>query len=275
MLRTWLLRVALAGSLACLLQASAAARDDGADGKFEKRTSPHFVLYQDVDIDRDSGFRGARRFEQQVLGVLEQAYTSLDQLLGLRPERPLTVVIYDPLIFDDTYSGLFRFPAAGFYGDTIHIRGDTVLTDQLAQVLHHELVHAAFDAVSPSLVIPAWFNEGMAEWFEARAIGKRRLSDQEQNILAQANSMGALFAFSELSSPSLAQLQPESAQLAYLQSYGFFEYLARTYGDQKLRELLDDYLRNLHLDRAFRRTFRADLPRLETRYAEDLDRLSQ
>ena len=270
--RAWLVRAALAGCLLCALFSSASARNDGADGHFEKRTSPHFVLYQDVDIDRSSGFRGSRRFEKQVLAILEQAYTSLDNLLGLRPERPLTVVIYDPRIFDDAYGGLFRFPAAGFYGDTIHIRGGAAVTDQLSRVLHHELVHAAFDAVAPSLVIPAWFNEGVAEWFEARAAGKRRLNEHEQSILSQASSRGALFAFSELDSPSLGHLPPESAQLAYLQSYGFFEYLARTQGEQKLLELLDDYLRSLHLDRAFRRTFRADLPRLEARYAEELGR---
>jgi hypothetical protein len=266
------LRMALTGCLVCLLHASAYAADSGADGKFDKRTSAHFVLYQDVDIDRSSGFRGSRRFEQQVLSILEQAYTSLDHFLGLRPERPLTVVVYDPIIFDATYSGLFRFPAAGFYGDSIHIRGGTAVTDQLSRVLHHELVHAALDAVSPSLTVPAWFNEGVAEWFEARAAGKRRLSEHEQSILSQASSLGLLFAFSDLTSGGLGHLQPESAQLAYLQSYGFFEYLARTHGDQKLLELLDDYLRNLHLDRAFRRTFRADIARLEARFAEELGR---
>ncbi len=256
--------------LGLVLTSASHARDDGADGHFEKRTSSHFVLYQDVDIDRSSGFRGSRRFEQQVLAVLEQAYVQLDRLLGLRPERPMTVVIYDPGIFDATYGGLFRFPAAGFYGDTIHIRGDTLVTEQLARVLHHELVHAALDAAAPSLVIPAWFNEGAAEWFEARASGKRRLNDYERGVLVQASSAGALFSLADLNTAALGHLQPEAARLAYLQSYGFFAYLARNQGEQKLRELIDDYLRGLHLGRAFRRTFRADLARLEVRYGEDL-----
>lgn len=251
------------------------AGDRGADGHFEKRTSSHFILFQDVDIDRSSGFRGSRRFEQQVLAILEQAYVQLDHFLGLRPERPITVVIYDPGIFDATYSGLFRFPAAGFYGDTIHIRGSTAITDQLARVLHHELVHAALDSVAPSLVIPAWFNEGLSEWFEARAAGKRRLDEHQRAFLSRASSSGALFSLADLSMPSLAHLPPGAARLAYLQSYGFFEYLARSHGEKKLGELLDDYLRNLQLDRAIRRTFRADLARLEARYAEDLSGASR
>lgn len=246
------------------------AGDRGADGHFEKRTSSHFILFQDVDIDRSSGFHGSRRFEQQVLEVLERAYVQLDRFLGLRPERPITVVIYDPGIFDATYAGLFRFPAAGFYGDTIHIRGDTVITDSLARVLHHELVHAALDAAVPSLVIPSWFNEGLSEWFEARITGKRRLEGYQQEFLLRASSAGALFSLADLSTPNLGHLQPDAARLAYLQSYAFFEYLARSHGEKKLRQLLDDYLRSLHLERAIRRTFRADLATLEERYAREL-----
>jgi hypothetical protein len=37
-----------------LVPGLALGRDDGADGRFEKRTSSHFVLYQDVDIDETS-----------------------------------------------------------------------------------------------------------------------------------------------------------------------------------------------------------------------------
>ena len=65
-----------ATALLCLtvaLSSASFAFDDGADGHFEKRTSSHFVLFQDVDIDRSSGFRGSRRFEQQILDVLEAA----------------------------------------------------------------------------------------------------------------------------------------------------------------------------------------------------------
>ena len=99
----------------------------GADGTFDKRTSSHFILYQDVAIDEASGLRGSRRFEQLVLSELETAYDRLRAQLGLVPPRPLDVVIYDPEVFDRQFAGLFRFPAAGFYGGVICVRGDTVL----------------------------------------------------------------------------------------------------------------------------------------------------
>ena len=139
---------------------AASARDRGADGRFEKRESSHFVLFQDVDIDESGGLRGSRRFEQQVLDELELAHERLDTLLGLRPPRRIEVFVYDPAMFDARFAGRFRFRVAGVFNGSIHIRGATQLTVELGRVLHHELVHAAFDAAAPSLVLPAWLNEG-------------------------------------------------------------------------------------------------------------------
>ena len=53
--------------------------DGGADGRFERRDSFHFTLYQDVDLDETSGLHGSRQFEQDVLRELEAAYERLDR----------------------------------------------------------------------------------------------------------------------------------------------------------------------------------------------------
>ncbi|MCZ6782530.1 MAG: hypothetical protein O7G30_04385 [Proteobacteria bacterium] len=263
--------VATLAAVAAAGPAPALGADRGADGRFEKRTSSHFVLYQDVDIDESHGLRGSRRFEHQVLETLEAAYQRLDDSLGLRPRRPLTVVVYDPGVFDARFSRLFRFPAAGFYEGTTHIRGDTVVHQSLVRVLHHELVHAAFDALAPSLALPAWLNEGLAEWFEARAVGKRHLSPQERRALRDASQRGALFTMLQLSTTSFGHFGAPAARLAYLQSYAFVDFLARRKGERTLREVCDDLLRTGNLDRALRRTYRADLSRLEERFFAELD----
>ena len=83
----WSERGAVAVLVLLLSAASAYARGEGADGRFEKRESSHFVLLQDVDIDEVSGLRGSRNFERQVLEDLEAAYDHLDRYLGLRPPR--------------------------------------------------------------------------------------------------------------------------------------------------------------------------------------------
>lgn len=272
--RLWgLWRVWIVAAIAPLLffVHSAAAIDKGADGKFTKRDSAHFVLLQDVDIDESSGLRGSRQFEQGVLRVLEQAYESLDRYLGLRPPRKIQVVIYDSAIFDENFSGLFRFPAAGFYGGVIRIRGDVLIHQGLVNVLHHELVHAALDVARPSLAYPAWFNEGLAEWFESRATGKRSLSFGEHQFLLGHAGAGQLFSLATLNTGSFGHLQPREAQLAYLQSYAFFQYLASTHGEGTLSSLVERYIRTSDLLRSFRKIYRMDLETLEKRFYAGLN----
>ena len=244
--------------------------NDGADGRFERRDSFHFTLYQDVDLDESGGLRGSRHFEQQVLAQLEGAYDLLDQHLSLRPQRKIEIYVWDEQIFDARFSGLFRFPAAGFYGGSIHIRSDAEVTGRLVRVLRHELVHAAFDAAAPRLSLPAWMNEGIAEWFEARASGKRSLSGGERNRLASAAKHGALFPLAELSAPSFQVFSPNAAGLAYLQSYAFIDFLVKTHGERDLVRFSSAVIRSRSLERAARRTYRQDLGDLEQAFRRSL-----
>ncbi len=256
--------------LVLLLSGSAGAIDRGADGEFDSRSSAHFILYQDVAIDRVGGIYGTRHFEQQVLAGLESAYDQLDAYLGLRPGRKIEVVIYDPGAFDRQFAGAFRFAAAGFYHGVIRIRGATALDVHLSRVLHHELVHAALDAAAPAYTLPAWLNEGLAEWFEARTQGKRHLSGSELARLSGAKSSGVWFSLGSLSTPSFGHLNQDAARIAYLQSYGMVEFLADQRGEGSLREFCERLIRTLDLERSLRQVFRADLQTLEAQFVAGL-----
>ena len=256
--------------LCFLLSAPAGALDRGADGEFGQRSSAHFQLYQDVAIDRSGGIYGTRHFEQQILAELERAYDELDDYLGLRPGRKIEVVVYDPAVFDQQFAGAFRFAAAGFYHGVIRIRGATALDVRLSRVLHHELVHAALDAAAPSYTLPAWLNEGLAEWFEARTQGKRHLDGREQAMLSGAKANGVLFSLASLSTPSFGHLHQNAAQLAYLQSYGMVEFLANQRGERSLREFCERLIRTRSLDRSIKHVYRADLQTLEARFVAEL-----
>lgn len=240
-----------------------AVGDSGADGRFERRDSFHFTLYQDVDLDEAAGLRGSRHFEQIILRELEAAYARLDALLDLRPERKIDVYLWDPGLFDERFAGLFRFPAAGFYGGAIHIRGALEVTPALVAVLHHELVHAAFDAEAPRVTLPAWMNEGIAEWFEARALGNRKFAGPGRIALTRIARQGVLFSLVDLSAPSFGGFSPNAAALAYLQSYGFIDYLVQTQGERGLVQFWKAVVKSRSIDRATRRAFRKDLDDLE------------
>lgn len=256
--------------LLCGAGTGAQAAGRGADGDFDTRTSAHFLLLQDVAIDESGGFYGSRRFEQQVLDVLESAFEHLDDRLGLRPARRIKVVVYDDAVFEAQFRGLFRFSAAGFYNGAIAVRAHAQVDEALRRVLRHELVHAALDMAAPSLTLPAWLNEGLAEWFEVRESGQRQLQGWQRGALAAASKQGHLFSLASLSSPSYGHLGPGAASLAYLQSYGFVSYLAKQHGESTLPRLVRELFSTKNLDRSVRRVFRADLATLEKRFLATL-----
>ncbi len=263
---TWVLFLAIGVVLLQPAPRSFAIGNSGADGQFARRDSFHFTLYQDVDLDESSGIHGSRNFEQRILRELENAYDLLGSLLDLRPERKIDVYVWDAGIFASRFQGLFRFPAAGFYGGAIHIRGDERVTPNLVRVLHHELVHAAFDAEAPRFSLPAWMNEGIAEWFEARAVGKRALSAGERGVLMRAAKQSTLFSLSELSASSFGGFSPDAAALAYLQSYGFIDHLVHSHGERRLVQFWSAVVRSRSLERGSKRAYRKDLSDLETEY---------
>jgi hypothetical protein len=249
--------------LAMLVAPSAARAAGGADGRFEQRRSTHFVLREDVAIDRRTGPQGAKRFESDVLEVLENGYDLLDDALGLRPRRRIEVEIYDPAIFDQRFAALLPFPAAGFYGGVIRVRGDVQVTAQLTNTLLHELVHAALDAAAPSQRLPAWLNEGLAEWFAARATGQPALSRGRREFLAERARRGALLPLEAISEPTLVQLAAEDAPLAYLQAAALVDQVTILGGDRALRVLLVQLFRTGDLDRALSRAIGLGIRELE------------
>jgi hypothetical protein len=243
------------------------ASDRGADGRFSERDSMHFVVFEDVAIER-SGRR--RQFERQVLGVLESAYDRVGSKLGLRPRSKIRAVIYDPEVFDASFSGRFTFPAVGFFDRVIHIRGAERVDNRLAQTLHHEYTHAALAAASPSYRVPGWVNEGLAEWFEALAVGRRGLTGGQLARLAEASRAGNVPTLRELESPSFVGMDPARAGLAYLKSYATIEHLERRHGARSLRRFVDELLRTRSVNRALGRAFRLDLDKLEARLEDEL-----
>ncbi len=246
-----------------LLVAGASARDDGADGRFSQRRSAHFILFQDVDLDRTSGPRGSRQFELDVLAILEDAHDRVDAVLGVRPHAPVRAVVYDAGVFDRDFAALFRFRAAGFFDGALHIRSGTRVDGGLVRTLHHEYVHAALDRMAPPGTFPGWLNEGLAEWFERRAVGIRYPSPGEHAYLRRAVAAGQWIPLAALSGPSFSGLGAQQAAVAYLQAYAVVEHLARRHGEPRLAKLCENLARSRSLSRALRRVLRTDLEKLE------------
>ena len=241
----------------------------GADGKFEERTSSHFRLLQDVAIERYSGREGSRAFERGVLQVLEAAYRQLGDAIGIRPRSRITVILYDGAVFEQQFGHRFGFRAAGFFDGSIHVRSGTVIDQNAVGTLHHEYTHAALHSVAADL-FPAWLNEGLAEYFEALAAGKRHLSPRENAALAGAARKGGWISLEHLGMRSFSHLGGQSASLAYLESYAVVEHLVRRHGMRKLRDLCRQLVKTRNVARALDRTYRISLAELDAKLLAEI-----
>lgn len=257
------MRPAVALAALALIATPAAARDRGADGRFSSRGSSHFRLLQDVDIDRYHGAGGSREFEREVLERLEIAYRRVGDAIGLRPRAKVQVVVYDAAVFDAQFSELFGFRTAGFFDGVMHVRGSTQVDLALAATLSHEYTHAAVHAFASDGLFPAWLNEGLAEYFEALELGRRRLTPRQYAGLVQARQTGRWIPLASLSMPSFAHMGGGDASLAYLESFAVVEHLVRRKGERRLGDLCEQLLRTRNPDRALDRVYKKTLAEIE------------
>ena len=139
----------------------------------------------------------------------------------------------------------------------------------LARTLHHEYVHAALAARLGRGRLPAWLNEGLAEYFE-RPFGYRGLTAGELAVLRRALESGAWIPIESLSGTALGHLDGSSASLAYLEAFALIDHLVRLGGPKSLERLCEQIGRSGDIDRALRRTYRADLATLEQGLIEGL-----
>jgi len=256
--------------LFALVANAALARDRGADGKWSTRRSSHFELHQDVALERYSGPAGSRAFEIAVLAALESAHERVRDGLGVEPRARVTVLVYDPAVFDEAFASRFGFRAAGFWAGAIQVRGGTQVDARLVGTLVHEYVHAALASLAPPSVFPAWLNEGLAELFEREALGQARPSAREYAELEKALARGNLLPLSALGGPSFSGLDEPAARIAYLESYACVEQMLRRYGRERVERLVEELAKTRMIESALQRALRIDLAELEAQLVAEI-----
>jgi hypothetical protein len=255
---------ALAAAL--LLAFSSAA----AEGSWSERSSSHFQLFEAVGFARYSGPDGSRAFERAVLDTLEAAHQNVRDTLGVEPRNKVRVFVYEPNDFDAAFSSRFGFRAAGFWDGAINVRGGRAIDARLVATLHHEYLHSALESVAPRDLWPAWLNEGLAEYFERRALGRDHLDAGEDARLRAAVASGAWIPLADLCGPTLAGLSQEPAELAYLESYAAVEMTFRRAGRDRVKSLVRELGRTHSLDRALQGSLRANLAGIEAQLIAEL-----
>jgi len=193
------------------------------DGFYEQGTEHFDVAY---DLDRNE----VRAEIDQVCRLLEDAYIDCGEAFGFWPVesgRPrVRVVLYTREGFDRV-TGVGPW-AGGVYDGTIRVPvGD--LTRELpavVRVLRHELLHA-FVEESGGHAVPAWLNEGLAQWMEESSSSARQAAVDR----ARATLSGAeLFTLDELAGNLATWEDAAAIERAYAQALAFVAYAERQYG---------------------------------------------
>lgn len=195
--------------------------------------SAHFLLSYD-GARRDL----LRRGYYQLGEMLESAYDEFGVAFNHYPvghgDSKIRVVLYLREEFESVtgighwaggvYDGVVRIPVVDFERQKA----------ELERVLRHELVHA-FVRSFGGQDVPAWLNEGLAQWHEELSLQARGAKVQS----AREKLSGAqLFPLEKLHGSLAAWSDEQAIGRGYAQSLALIDYLGRTYGEFLLYEML-------------------------------------
>lgn len=174
----------------------------------------------------------------QLESMLETAYEDLGVAFNHYPvghgDPKIRVVLYKRDEFTEI-TGVGHWAGGVFDGVVRVPLGDfDRQRSQLERVLRHEVVHAFLRSMGGKQV-PAWLNEGLAQWHEessplARSANLERARSKlrGQELFALADLQGTLATWSE----------EEAIARGYAQSLAFVDFIAQWYGEPVLLDMV-------------------------------------
>ena len=168
----------------------------------------------------DAGLEGLRRNKEQA---------------GLTTEDPIDLYVYpnyfdmqEAILYEPSWTGGMAFPEYNIF--IMGVSGSDATWDKNTVI--HELTHILVGHLTFSCLgdVPTWLNEGLAMYSEGA------LDSAAQAQLDQAIRSDTLLTVRSLNG-GFSEL-PDKANLSYSQSYSIVNFLIKTYGQEKLTELL-------------------------------------
>jgi tetratricopeptide (TPR) repeat protein len=136
-----------------------------------------------------------------------------------------------------------------------------------ARVVHHEIVHV-FNLEQTKFLVPHWLTEGLAVSNEKLP----RPPDWNKQLVERVPS-GQLFNLDTIDLGFIRPRSPLEWQLAYCQANLYVEFLAATYGEDKIGPLLDAYRDGLNTTAAIEKVTGVSKAEFEKKYRAYLDDL--
>ena len=210
----------------------------------------HFTLRYDDSVKRSTGF--------DIRRVLQEARLDVGRDFQYRPKHKIVVLLYSKAQFRRVREGAPEW-LAGMFDGKIRVPMPESERDlgSVKGTVIHEYTHAVVHELSRGRV-PHWFNEGLAEYQEAKfAKPSKAASSLKQALDADEvlpwNQIESLF-----SGRSIDQVR-----LGYDQSYSVVAYLAQRYGFWHMPRLLKQKSQGVSFEEALEKEFKSPAERLE------------
>jgi tetratricopeptide (TPR) repeat protein len=205
--------------------------------------------------------------------LAEEAYDSLSNKYGYRPETPVRVEVFpDHWDFSVRTVGLTGLAALGVsFGPVIAMDAPSareVGDFNWGSTLWHELAHTFHLGLSNHRV-PRWFTEGLAVYEEHRA--RRGWGDDVNPGFLVAYKEGRLHPVSELNNGFTRPSYPEQIGYSYYQASLVFDLIEQEFGFQSIIDMLKQYAAGKSTPAVVRTTLGMDMDRLDHMFDEYME----
>lgn len=219
--------------------------------------SRHFDIYY---------YDGGYRLAEFAAEVAESSYVKLSRDINYELVDRISIIIYKSHAdFEETNvtSEIISTSVGGF---TEFFKNRVIIPfegsyEKFRHVLHHELTHAVslqfFFGAGPGAILkgisrlnlPLWFVEGMAEYMSLRW-------DTDSDMFVRDASISGYL-------PEIPNL---SAYMAYKGGQSLYYYIAKTYGDKKISEMLWSVRNRRNVEQGIKEALRIDLKELSDQW---------
>lgn len=139
-----------------------AQRDTEAESSFRAGQTSHFIVHYEGSA--------TPQLAADILHALEADFRAFQSEFRFSPQEPVAVVLYTQQNFRDITRAPSWAQAENDGRIRVPVQGLTLVNDQLAQVLKHELTHSFLRQKTQGRC-PEWLDEGLAQWMEGRRTG--------------------------------------------------------------------------------------------------------
>ena len=207
-------------------------------------------------------------FGQSLLSSAAESLARLEENVGVELEKPVKIIVYQSkadmqealisqgAIFEEQIITLGTVVAP----DTMLLHGTHAEVDR---TIAHELTHIVVGLATenPYSEIPAWLNEGLAMYNEGE------LREDNAKALEKGIRENRLISVRSLTS---ATGNPVEVNLFYGEVYSVVDFLLKSYGKEKMSELLKVFKEGALADDALMKVYGFDQDELDAQWRESI-----